>query len=47
MFGVPPYGGEPRAVLPYAALFTLAAVILVRPIVVAAAWPASRRRAEC
>jgi sugar transferase (PEP-CTERM system associated) len=36
LYSVLPYGGEPRAVLPYAALFTLAAVILVRPVVVAA-----------
>lgn len=36
IFGLATEGGGPRAVLPYAALFTLAGVILVRPIVVAA-----------
>jgi len=35
LFSVLPYGGAPRAVLPYAALFTLAGVILIRPVVVA------------
>jgi sugar transferase (PEP-CTERM system associated) len=36
IFGMTPEGSGPRAVLPYAALFTLSAVILVRPVVVAA-----------
>lgn len=36
LYSVLPYGGAPRAVLPYAGLFTLAAVILIRPVVVAA-----------
>jgi len=36
LFGMLPHGGGPRAVLPYAALFTLASVILVRPVLVAA-----------
>ncbi len=36
LFSVLPDSSAPRAVLPYAALFTLAAVILVRPLLVAA-----------
>jgi sugar transferase (PEP-CTERM system associated) len=35
-FGVLPQPGMPRAMLPYAALFTLAAVIMVRPILMVA-----------
>jgi sugar transferase (PEP-CTERM system associated) len=36
MFGAFPHGGAaPRALLPYAALYTVAAVILVRPLLVA------------
>jgi sugar transferase (PEP-CTERM system associated) len=34
MFGALPRADAPRALLPYAALFTLAAVILVRPVVI-------------
>ena len=34
-FGQAPQGSGPRAVLPYAALFTLSAVVLVRPFVMA------------
>lgn len=36
MFGVWPQGGTARALLPYAALFTLAAVILLRPVLLMA-----------
>jgi len=36
LFGSLPQAGTPRAVLPYAALFTLAAVILVRPVLLSA-----------
>jgi sugar transferase (PEP-CTERM system associated) len=36
VFGAFPQSGAPRALLPYAALFTLAAVILVRPVLLAA-----------
>lgn len=36
VFGLGSDGGQPRAVLPYAALFTLSAVILIRPVVLAA-----------
>ena len=36
VFGALPQGAIPRAMLPYAALFTLAAVILVRPVLLAA-----------
>ena len=36
VFGAFPQAGAPRALLPYAALFTLSAVILVRPVLLAA-----------
>jgi sugar transferase (PEP-CTERM system associated) len=36
IFGLAPQGAGPRAVLPYAALFTVSLVILVRPILMAA-----------
>jgi sugar transferase (PEP-CTERM system associated) len=36
LFGALPQAGIPRAMLPYSALFTLAAVILVRPVLIAA-----------
>lgn len=36
LFGALPQGATPRSMLPYAALFTLAAVVLVRPVLLAA-----------
>ena len=36
LFGVLPQPGGPRAMLPYAALFTLGAVIVIRPVLLAA-----------
>lgn len=34
LFGLEPHGGQWRGLLPYAALFTLAAAILIRPVLV-------------